>query len=428
VLGNLGWLVGERFVTLLTGFFVNVWFVRHLGPEQYGLYSYAVNFAALFGLIASLGLDVLIVREVARAPNVDGETLGTALVLRGIAASMSWVAAVAAVLALRSDGLSRSMVGVLSAGSLAVAAGVFDLWFQAHIAARGVVIARTVVVILAATVRCVLILANAPLLTFAALLFASNVATAAAAYWLYRRARAPASRLSVNWARARGLLREGWPLIISSVSVIVCLKVDQVMLVAMAGDRENGLYAVAVTLSEAWFFLPSALATTIFPLILRAHDGPDPALFESRMQLFYDGMAALGYGIAIPVALVAGPLIQFLYGTQYARSAHILSVHVVSFLFVGLGIARGRFLLAEDLTCFAMVNGVFAAILNVALNLLWIPKMGALGAAWSTLVSYAVANYFTGFLHPLVRRQAWLMTRSFFVPFRPGGLVKMLHP
>jgi O-antigen/teichoic acid export membrane protein len=424
--GNAGWLVAERVAVLAVGFFVNVWFVRHLGPVQYGVFSYAVNFSALFGLFASLGLDSIVVRELARAPEADGELLGTALALRSGAAVLMWVLAVGTVLVLRADLLARSMVAVLSIGSLAVAASVFDLWFQAKIASRGVVIARSGIFIAAAAVRCLLILADASLLVFGALVVATSLATAAAAYWLYRRARLPPKPLTFSAARARALLADGWPLIISSLSIVVYMKIDQVMLVAMVGESENGVYAVAVTLSEVWYFLPTAVSATVFPLVVEAYDRLDRDSFEGRMQAFYDGMAALGYAIAVPIALVATPLVRTLYGEQYARAGTVLSIHVISFLFVSLGVARGRFLMAGNFTRFAMVTGVVAAVLNVLLNLLLIPVSGAVGAAWSTLVSYAVANYFTGFLHPQVRRQSLLMTRAILVPLRPRQLVSFL--
>lgn len=427
VAGNVGWLVSERVAVLVAGFAVNVWLVRHLGPARYGLYGYALNFATVFGFVASLGLDPIIVREVARAPQEDGRILGTALVLRTAAASVAWVGCVVAVFVARSDTLTRAMVAVIAVGAVALAAGVFELWFQARIAARDLVVARTAIFLSGCAARCALIFFDLPLAAFAVLLMLTSVATVAASYLLYRTHRAAGARLSWDAGRARSLAADAWPLMIASASVIVYMKIDQVMLASMAGDAENGIYAVAAALSEVWYFLPGAIAATVFPLVVKAYDTLRATDFDERMQLFYDGMAALGYAVALPIAVLAAPVVRLLYGDPFARSAEVLSVHVVSFLFVTLGVARSRFVLAENLTRFAMVTGVTAAGLNVALNLVLIPRHGALGAAWSTLLSYATANYLTGFLHARVRRHAWLMTRSLVVPFRPGGLIAFIR-
>ncbi|ABS25444.1 flippase [Anaeromyxobacter sp. Fw109-5] len=427
VLGNVGWLVGERFATLAASFVITVWFVRYLGPERYGLFSYAVSLAAVFGIAADLGLDTIIVRELTRAPDADGEILGTTLFMRSAGALLAWAGAVVTVFLLRDDWVTRAMVTVLALGCFGVAANVFELWFQSRIAARKVVVARTAIFLVSALVRCALIVLAASLLPFAALQAATVLITASALFWLYRRARRVAKvRLAISGALARRMVADAWPLFVWHLSIILYMKIDQVMLTAMSGERENGIYAVAVTLSEVWYFLPVAVAATLFPLIVKAHDELDATEFEARMQAFYDGMAALGYAIAVPIMLLAGPIVRLLYGQEYERSASVLVVHAASFVFVCLGVARSRFLLAANLTRFTMFTGVFAALLNIGLNLVLIPPLGAYGAAWSTLVSYAVANYLTGFLYGGVRRQSWLVTRALVVPLRPRALVSML--
>lgn len=428
VLGNVGWLMTERIVAMALGFVVNVWFVRYLGPERLGLYSYSVSFAALFGLVASLGLDALLVRDLTRAPQAEHEILGTALVLRTVAAAVGWMAAAAAVLVLREDALTRMLVAVIATGSFGVAAAVFAQWFEARIAARGPVLARIAVYLGTTATRGLLILLAAPLWAFAALLAVANLATAGAVYGLYRTTRGSGPPLAFQRGRARALLRDAWPLFVSSLAVTVYMKIDQVMLTAMAGEHENGIYAAAVSLSELWYFIPVALASTLFPFIVKARDRLSEAQFEARMQAFYDAMAGLGYAIAVPVALFGRPIVHRLYGDRYDAAAGVLVIHVASFVFVCLGIARARFLLVENLMRFGMVTGLMAAILNVALNLVLIPSLGASGAAWATLISYALANYFSGFFHPGVRRQAWYMTRSLAVLLRPMALFKLLVP
>jgi O-antigen/teichoic acid export membrane protein len=431
ILGNVGWLVGERFASLAVSFVVTVWFVRYLGPERYGLFSYAVSMAALFGIAADLGLDTIIVCELTRAPEADGEILGTTLLMRGAGAVVAWIGAIVTVFVLRDDRLSRIMVTILALGCFAVAASVFEFWFQARIAARKVVIARTAIFLGSTAARCGLIALASSLLPFVVLQAATVLLTAFALFWLYRRSRQATSRLSFSGALARRMFRDGWPLFIWSISITLYMKIDQVMLTAMSGARENGIYAVAVTLSEVWYFLPMAVGSSVFPLIVKAHDNLERSEFEARMQAFYDGMVALGYAIAVPTMLVAGPVVRLLYGAAYARSGGVLAVHAASFVFVCVGIARSRFLLPANLTRFTMVTGVCAAALNVLLNLLLIPRFGAYGAAWSTLAAYAFANYLTGFLHGKVRPHAWLVTKALAVPVRPRALVAMItggHP
>ena len=57
LLENASWLAGERVAVLALAFFFNAWFVRALGPAEYGRYSWAVSFAGLFGAIATLAAE-----------------------------------------------------------------------------------------------------------------------------------------------------------------------------------------------------------------------------------------------------------------------------------------------------------------------------------------------------------------------------------
>jgi O-antigen/teichoic acid export membrane protein len=418
LLENASWLAGERVAVLALAFFFNAWFVRALGPEEYGRYSWAVSFAALFGALATLGMDSLVVRSLARAPGDAGEILGTAGVLRLAAGALAWAATGIVALAFRDDGPSRALVVIVGASSLFLGAGVFELWFQARLAARGTSLGRVGVAVLVQLGRGALILLAAPTWAFGLLYTASHALTSAVACFLFLRSRGPTDRLRASAARARELARDTVPLAFSAVCIAVYMKVDQVMLVAMVGDRENGLYAPAAMLSEVLYFLPVAIGASAFPIIVRARDELSPGELRQRLQQFYDAMAALGYAVAIPMAILAGPIVHLLFGPAYAETAGVLRAHVASFLFTTLGIARGRFLVADGRTWFAFASTALGAAANVLLNLLLIPRHGAMGAAWATVAAYLVANHLSSYLWRPVWPQAALITRSILLPAR----------
>lgn len=418
LLENASWLVGERVAVLALAFFFNAWFVRALGPAEYGRYSWAVSFASLFGALATLGMDSLVVRDLTREPGRSGEILGTAQAMRVAAGAVAWAAASVAAFAFREDAPSRSLVAIVGASSVFLGAGVFELWFQSRLATRGTAIGRVVVAVAVQVTRGGLILAAAPTWAFGLLYTASNALTAATAWALFLRLRGPEGRLTVSAARTRALARDTVPLALAGLAIVIYFKVDQVLLVSLVGDHENGLYAPAAMLSEVFYFLPLAIGGSAFPLIVRARDELAPEAFRLRLQQFYDAMAALGYAVAIPMALLAGPIVLLLFGPAYADTAGILRVHVASFLFTTLGIARGRFLIADGRTWFAFASTALGALANVGLNLLLIPRHGALGAAWATVAAYAFSNYLSGFLWRPAWAQSAMLTRSILLPAR----------
>src|SRR5450830_791997 len=87
-LSNASWMFAERILRLIAGLFVGVWVARYLGPEQFGVFSYALAFVAIFGNIAKLGLDDIVVRDLVQAPDKADVYLGTAFWLKSFGAAI----------------------------------------------------------------------------------------------------------------------------------------------------------------------------------------------------------------------------------------------------------------------------------------------------------------------------------------------------
>jgi O-antigen/teichoic acid export membrane protein len=83
---NTSWLFFEKILRMIVGLFVGIWVARYLGPEQFGLFSYAQSFVGLFIAIATLGLDGIVVRELVKDESRRDELIGTAFYLKLIGA------------------------------------------------------------------------------------------------------------------------------------------------------------------------------------------------------------------------------------------------------------------------------------------------------------------------------------------------------
>ena len=227
-----------------------------------------------------------------------------------------------------------------------------------------------------------------------------------------------------SFLQAKQLLKDSWPLIISGGAVTIYMKVDQIMLGNMATEGELGVYSAAVRLSELWYFIPTAIASSFFPTIIRSREHRSEQVHRERMQLFFDLMAGAAYVIVIPTALLAPLVVTTLFGADYAEAGLILRVHIWAFLFVSLGTARSRWLMAENMTRFSMTATILGAIVNIGLNFWLIPRYAGLGAAWATLISYAVSAYLSTLLLDRLWPLFGQLSLSALVPFRLFSLWK----
>ncbi len=415
VLGNIGWLVSEKVLRLLVGLFVGVWMARYLGPEKFGILSYAVALAMMFGNVAGLGLDSIVVRDVVRDAHRRDTTLGTSFVLKGVAGIAAGLLVVGMVAILRrEDAVVRTAVAIMAAALAFKSFDVIGFWFESQVRSKYEVCARSGAFLVIACVKVILIVTRRPVLWFVWATMAEIVVGALFLFTAYRAAGEHVSRWRVSWVRGKQLLGSSWPLILSTAAIMVYMRSDTIMLGSMATDHAVGVYNAAVRISELWYFVPVAVVASMFPSLLQAKGANDPA-YESGFTWLYDIMVWFGLGVGILVTLFASPIVHILYGDSYMDAAGVLTIHIWAAVFVFLGVASERWLLAENLVRLTLLRGVLGAGANVGLNFVLIPRYGVMGAATATLISQAVACYFFDILLPSTRTMWWAKTRSLFL-------------
>ncbi len=415
---NAGWLIGERILSGLLALTVTAAVARHLGPAGFGVLSFALSLVLLFGTFWTLGLSGLVIRELVREPDRESELLGTILGLRLVGGIVAVVAALGLTVVLGTDAQTTLAVGILIVGVLTLYAfdGI-DFWLQAQVRSRNAVIARSAALVIASAVNIGLIVVGAPLLAFVVAAALEYALAGVGLVLVYVRLGGRPRSWTFSTDLTRRLLGASWPLILSGLANAINLRVDQLMLGTMKDSVAVGTYAAAARLSEVWYFVPVAIAASVFPAMVRAHAG-DRVTFQGWMGRLYDLMVALALPIAIGVSLLSTQLIFLIYGDRYAESGPILAIHVWAGPFVFLGAALSRWLIAEDRLRFSLVRHGAGALINVGLNLVLIPPLGGVGAAISTLVSYAVASLGACLLYPPLRPQAWAMVRALLLPVR----------
>jgi len=418
ILSNTGWLFIDRIVRMGLGLLVGLWVARYLGPEQFGIFNYATAFITIFSVIASMGLETSVVRDLVRNPENAPEILGTTFVLRLLGAVTAYGAACATIWIMHpQDPVTVWAVAILGAGMIFQATDTIDLWFQAKVRAKFTVIAKSAAFFALSLAKVALILNGAPLLAFVWAGLTELALGMAALCLSYHIAGGEFRAWRFSTAQAIAQLKDGWPLVLSAFSVIIYMKIDQVMLGGMRGNAEVGIYSAAVRLSEVWYFIPTAIATSVYPTIVASKE-VDEGLYLNRIQMLYDYTVWIFLIIAAPISLLSGPLVTLLFGPDYREAGIILAIHIWSSIFVSLGVARGKWLVTEGLMRFAMLTQMMGCISNILLNLLLIPKMGGTGAAIATLISYAIASYLSCFFHPKTWHAGRMLTLALVAPVR----------
>jgi PST family polysaccharide transporter len=387
---NIAWLASEKAIQFALAFLVGAYIARFLGPDQYGLLGYAQGVVSMAAAVTTLGIDDIVVRQLVIDPTKRYEYLSAAALLR-LTVGLFFVALAA--MYCGASSLSDSSPHLILIMMLALpfsALGVFALDLQAIVASKQAALARASQSVICSLLRLMSALFKFPLVAFAWINTLEGPLFGTILVACHRRVAPPVRVKIPRLSTLAYLSGQGWPLLLSSISVILYMKMDQIMLKFMCGDRETGIYLAAVRLSELWNFIPVVICSSIYPSILKARE-TDSVKYAKRMQLLFDGLYFIGLALSVFSTLFAAPIVKTLFGSAYLASVPVLQVHIWSTIAIFLGIASGQWLLAEGLQFISLIRTALGLLVNLMLNLVLIPNYGALGAALATTVSYSVA-------------------------------------
>jgi len=416
VLKNTSWLFFDNILRMGVGLIVGVWLARYLGPGKYGQLNYSLAFVAVFSSLANLGLNNIVIRNVVNDPTLKNEILGTTFVLKLFGGLLAFGITVASIFLLHPDDTSTNViVAIIAAGLLFQAFDAIDLWYQSQIQSKIPVIARTMVIVTVNMIKIVLIVLKAPLIAFVWASLAEIVLGSAGLLTAFKINGQHLRSWFATSSMAKKLIKDSWPLTVASLSGMVYLRIDQVMLGEMKGNEEVGIYSVAVRLAEVWYFIPMAIVSSVLPGIVEAK-AVSEQLFYDRLQRFYNIMAFIGYLIALPMTFFAGWLVNYLFGPEYARAGSMLMVLIWAGIFVNIGVARSAFLTSMNWTRAYLMTEVMGCTVNIVLNLALIPRYGGMGAVIASCVAYWVAAHGACFLYRPLHKTGFMLTRAMLFP------------
>lgn len=392
IIDNLGWLLLDKLLRLVGGLLIGVWVARYLGPEQFGVFSYAGAYVVLFTAIAALGLNPIIVRELVQRPEREGAVLGTGFALQ-LAGSLLALALMMSILGyLRPDDrVVRHLVVLMGIGMVIKSGDVIRYWFEARVISRYVVWADSAGFVLASLAKAYFVLSGGRLIDFAWVALGEIVVATGLLGFVFLKVNQQRVGWHVVKSEARYLLGRSWPLMLSGLTITIYMKTDQIMLGQLADDREVGIFSAASRISEIWYFLPMIIVTTVYPSLLRSDQG-DAGRFERDVLRLLRGLVVLALAIVLPIWLLADQIIVLLYGASFQGAGVVLAIHIWTSVFVFLGVAGGRWYIVKGLERLMFVRALVAACLNIALNLKLIPLWGAVGAAVASLAAQAMSG------------------------------------
>ena len=404
---NAGWIIGGRIANKLLAFLVGILTARYLGPSNYGLINYAATYITFFASLCTLGINSVIIKDFVDHPGEEGEAIGTTLVLRAISSFLSAVMIVGVSSFLdREEPLTILVVAVSSLGLLFQIFDTLNQWFQYRLQSKYASAAALISYIAVSGYKLYLLMNGKSVVWFALATSVDYVVLAVVLLAAYRKNGGP--RLKVSGRKAKQLLAASVSFILASLMASVYASTDKLMLKQLLDDSAVGYYGVAVSLSTTWAFVIQAVITSVQPSIIQAY-GVDRQLFEKRNIQLYAIVFYAATLVSLVICLLAKVIVVFLYGEIYAQAITPLRIVVWYTAFSYLGVARNTWMVCENKQKFLKYLYLCAALVNVLLNALLIPRYGAAGAAMASLLTQILTTFILPLLIRPLRANAVLM-------------------
>lgn len=374
-------------VNLGVNFLLVVLLARWLGAAQLGQYAFAVALVGLVFGLANFGIQTILTREIAKDNAVTAKYLSNSLGIRFLVSLPLGVIASVIVAVLTQT--EKEVIGlVLIAGVYVGLAGIATVFFGALQGCdkfREQFLLNSIYKI-ASLVGCAAIVAFGGGVSEILILFTVLQAAVVLVAWRYvnREICKVSIRLDKNFAL--NLVRRSFPLSLSSTAEYINLKSDSVLIGAMKNVQDVGIYSAATNVYMGMVALPYSLITAYFPAFSKSFStekDQSRQLFSRMLSLLFFGAVAM----AAIVAAMSSVVIEIIYPAEFAQASLALTILCIGFPFLILNRFANLSLISMGQERYVFYITLVGAVINVTLNIIYIPQYSYVGASATTVVT-----------------------------------------
>jgi len=386
---NISWLVLEKIIRMGLNLLIMAAVANYLGVQGFGTLSYFMAIMFFFLPIWSMGTDQIIKNELTRSALNKNLLISTAMITRVCLALFLVLMITAYYLLFIGKGEGFDILFILTSSLVFKSASVIELWFDTQIKSRFNALARTISFVIIALLQILAIHLRAPLYIFALCFSLEFVFSALLIFYFYFIKEKNPICFQFDKTIAKSIIIKSLPLFFSELSATCFMKLNIVLLGYYMDKSTVGYFSIAVRLTDMWIFIPASIAITYFsPIVSLSMDMKDQVLFKKRNQDLFSYVTLIALGVGVFISFLGEPIVKLLFSKSYEESIGVLMILIWSNLFVFWGFAQEPWEISKNLLKYRLIRVLSGAILNLVLNIILIPKLGAKGAAYASLISH----------------------------------------
>ena len=405
---NLSWLIFDKVFRASLNILLSVILARGLGPENYGILNYLLAFIFLFSSLSSLGMNQVLTNLIIKSKKINNhEVIMSAYYLRFIFSLLSYFVFLILINYLNKENFYYNFSLILGIGIILKSCEIFFSYFEAKSISKYIVISQSLGIVISA-IFIIFSIINKLDLIFIYYGLVVDVIVVFAFVNLFYYSHTQNFFVRFNFSYVKKLILKSLPVLISTISIILYMRIDQIMINNMVGEYDLGLYSVSVRYIEIFHFIPKIIMISILPILLLNKK------YVYNLLILNSYIFKLALIIVVIIFFSSEYLIPLIFGDVYQKSVTTTQILSFSIIFVFYGVVNEHWYISKNLQKFYAINVFVGAVMNIILNYFFISKFGINGAAYSTVVTYFFIIFIFDYLNYETRNLLMVKFKSLF--------------
>ena len=364
---------------------------RALGVEEFGRFMFALSFTGIFLTFIDYGFNLLIVKEVSQKPESLKNWVSSIINAKILLSIAFTIILIITLEILKYPDDTFLIVGILW---LSVIFYSFGFFFNNVFRGLNQFQYETYPTILLNAAQFVIV-GVFLLLGFKALSVAIAYLLARMFYFAYSSyllsLKVSKIPIAYNLSESIKSLKIALPYGIHAILATLYFQIDTVFLSYFKGNAEVGYYQASMRILMATMIAYEVIVSAFFPVIAASIKN-DKEKFDKYALFLNKVVIYIGLVFGTGIFMFSKPMISLLYGAQYQNSIIIMQVLAVVIFLRFLGAGYALFITVVEGQKYRAIGVSLSVVVSIILNIILIPKLGAVGAAIASLITHVVLN------------------------------------
>lgn len=393
----------ERLLRTALGFVVSILITKAYGIEVYGEYAYYFAIVNILGVALSLGLDDYFIKCASEGRKIPIKLLHLRLLLSGMAFIFC-----CSILFWKNAKFDFWLISLLTLTYL------WNCFYLLLIVLTKVDKRKSILILISISLLFILIKCLAVNFGFYIFIAITVVETLTTTLVLYVKIKNVFEYIKVPALELKNIIRLSVPVGISSLSVMLFYRLDQMIVEHFLGVKVLGVYALSASMILAAGYIQSAYVTSLYPSIGIAKNNGNKKELEIAMLRAFRGAIFIGVLVYLSYMFIGRMIIHFIFPDISSNLISILNVGMISVLFSGLAALNSQYLFFYDQANRRLFRTVISLVFNIIWNIFLIPRMGIMAAIWGYVLTQVIMGVLANIIDSKTRILFFLQIKSLF--------------